>query len=90
MQPAVQEAKEFTLKAIYSRSLKSAQSLADGLSGVDLYSEDSGSGKAYDDLLARSDIVAVIIAYVDVFSSIADHFRLIIQVLDEIKRERKC
>lgn len=51
-----------TLKAIYSRSLKSAQSLATDTSNVDLYSDDSGSGKSLDDLLARSDIHAVIIA----------------------------
>lgn len=62
-QPAVLAAKDLTLKAIYSRSLKSAQSLASGLSDVDLYSEDSGAGKGYADLLARQDIKAVIIAY---------------------------
>jgi len=44
--------------------LKSAQSLAEGTSNVDLYSEDSGAEKTYDSLLARSDIGAVIIAYV--------------------------
>lgn len=60
--PAVQAAPNFTLRAIYSRSLNSAQSLADGTSNVDLYSEDSGAGKSYDDLLNRSDIGAVIIA----------------------------
>ncbi|KAL1969734.1 hypothetical protein VTN77DRAFT_8287 [Rasamsonia byssochlamydoides] len=59
--PAVLAAKELTLKAIYSRSLKSAQSLASGFSDVDLYSEDSGPGKSYADLLARQDIKAVII-----------------------------
>ncbi|KAJ6128933.1 hypothetical protein N7471_010150 [Penicillium samsonianum] len=60
--PAVQAASNFQLKAIYSRSLKSAQDLASGTSEVDLYSEDSGSGKSYADLLSRSDIGAVIIA----------------------------
>ncbi|CAG8111674.1 unnamed protein product [Penicillium olsonii] len=60
--PAVQAAANFELKAIYSRSLKSAQELASTTSGVDLYSEDSGSGKSYADILARSDIGAVIIA----------------------------
>ncbi|KAJ5558570.1 hypothetical protein N7535_008786 [Penicillium sp. DV-2018c] len=60
--PAVQAASNFQLKAIYSRSLKSAQDLASGTSEIDLYSEDSGSGKSYDDILARSDIGAVIIA----------------------------
>ena len=48
-----------TLKAIYSRSLKSAQNLS---AGVDLYSDDSGSGKTYHDLLLRDDIHAVILA----------------------------
>ncbi|RLL93076.1 hypothetical protein CFD26_100261 [Aspergillus turcosus] len=60
--PAIQEAKDFQLKAIYSRSLKSAQALANGTTGVDLYSEDSGPGKGYADLLAREDIAAVVIA----------------------------
>ena len=50
-----------TLKAVYSRSLKSAKTLETD-SSVDLYSDDSGSGKSLDDLLARSDIHAVIIA----------------------------
>ncbi|KAE8406352.1 hypothetical protein BDV37DRAFT_243007 [Aspergillus pseudonomiae] len=60
--PGVQASDAFDLKAIYSRSLTSAQTLATGVSGVDLYSEDAGSGKSYDDLLSRSDITAVIIA----------------------------
>jgi predicted dehydrogenase len=42
--------------------LKSAQSLEADSSKVDLYSEDSGAGKSLDDVLARSDIGAVIIA----------------------------
>ena len=50
------------LKAVYSRSLKSAQSLETDQSSVDLYSDDSGPGKSLDDLLARPDIHAVIIA----------------------------
>ncbi|EAL93936.1 oxidoreductase family, NAD-binding Rossmann fold protein [Aspergillus fumigatus A1163] len=62
--PAVQAAKDFQLKAVYSRSLKSAQDLASGTTGVDLYSEDSGPGKGYADLLARDDIAAVVIACV--------------------------
>jgi predicted dehydrogenase len=36
--------------------------LAETLNDVDLYSDDSGSGKSLDDLLARSDIHAVTIA----------------------------
>ncbi|KAH6674338.1 hypothetical protein B0J14DRAFT_589758 [Halenospora varia] len=58
--PAVLAVKEhLTLKAVYSRSLKSAQSLEQN---VDLYSDDSGSGKTYHDLLLREDIQAVILA----------------------------
>ena len=45
-----------------SRSLKSAKTLEVDESQVDLYSEDSEAGKSLDDLLARSDIQAVIIA----------------------------
>ncbi|KAF7588599.1 hypothetical protein BBP40_005484 [Aspergillus hancockii] len=60
--PGVQASKEFDLKAIYSRSLQSAEKLAAGVSGIDLYSEDSVPGKSYDDLLSRQDIAAVIIA----------------------------
>lgn len=54
------------LKAIYSRSLASAQNLASGdasAKGIDLYSEDQ-EGRTYDDLLKRDDIVGVVIAYV--------------------------
>ncbi|KAK5938511.1 hypothetical protein PMZ80_009482 [Knufia obscura] len=60
--PAVNKSEDLTLKAIYSRSLKSAKSLETDESKVDLYSDDSGSGKGLDDLLSRSDIHAVIIA----------------------------
>ncbi|RAL14896.1 60S ribosomal eL32 domain-containing protein [Aspergillus homomorphus CBS 101889] len=60
--PVVRASSEFTIKAIYSRSLQSAQNLASEVEGVDLYSEDAGAGKSYADLLARSDIQAVIIA----------------------------
>ncbi|KAB8213946.1 hypothetical protein BDV33DRAFT_228766 [Aspergillus novoparasiticus] len=60
--PGVQASDAFDLKAIYSRSLTSAQTLATGVTGIDLYSEDAGPGKTYDDLLSRSDITAVIIA----------------------------
>ena len=47
------------MKAIYSRSLKSAESLG---TNVDLYSDDSGVGHTYHDLLSRDDITAVILA----------------------------
>jgi len=62
-QPAVQASKTLALKAIYSRSSKSAQSLFTDIN-VNLYYEDSGSGKRYADLLERSDNEAVIIACV--------------------------
>ncbi|KAJ4984539.1 oxidoreductase [Stagonosporopsis vannaccii] len=58
--PAVLATPLLSLKAIYSRSLSSAQAVSSHLSDIDLYSEDSD--KNYDDLLQRSDIKAVIIA----------------------------
>ncbi len=61
--PAVKASDHLTLKAIYSRSLKSAQSVSNDTSSIDLYSDDSASGKGYADLLARPDIQAVIIAH---------------------------
>ena len=64
-QPAVEKTDLLTLKAIFSRSLKSAKDLAGiakDASAVELYSTDAGEGKAYKDLLAREDIDAVIIA----------------------------
>lgn len=53
-----------SLKAIYSRSLKSAQDTAslNTKAQADLYSADSGEGRSYEDLLQRNDISAVIIA----------------------------
>ena len=54
--------KDLKLVAAYSRSLNSATKLQAG-DDVTLYSEDSGSGKSYDDLLTRDDIEAVVIAY---------------------------
>lgn len=60
--PAIQAVPSLvTLKAIYSRSLKSAKTLSENLSDADLYSEDS-EGKTFDDLLKRDDIKGVIIA----------------------------
>ncbi|KAJ4290420.1 hypothetical protein N0V90_010636 [Kalmusia sp. IMI 367209] len=59
--PAIRATSSLALKAIYSRSLASAQSLADGTEGVDVYSEDQ-EGKGYEALLKRDDIVAVVIA----------------------------
>lgn len=60
--PAIQATPSLSLKAVYSRSLKSAKELSEKLSDVDLYSDDS-EGKNYDDLLKRDDIKAVVIAY---------------------------
>lgn len=59
--PAVQATEALSLKAVYSRSLKSAQGLAENLSDVELYSDDQ-QGKNLDDLLAREDVKGVIIA----------------------------
>jgi predicted dehydrogenase len=55
---------QFSLKAIYSRSLSSAQKLSKEVesSTPDLYAEDAGSDKSYAKLLERSDIEAVVIA----------------------------
>lgn len=57
---AVLACPDLELKAIYSRSLKSAQNVLDNREGIQLYSEDSHQG--YKELLSRSDIQAVIIA----------------------------
>jgi predicted dehydrogenase len=61
-QPAVKASPHLVLKAIYSRSLKSAKALSESAGHVDLYSNDSPSGKTYHDLLLRSDIDAIIVA----------------------------
>lgn len=54
------------MKLIYSRSLKSAKETSELLptshGEVELYSEDSGPGKTFKDVLARPDIVGVLIA----------------------------
>ncbi|KAH7121944.1 hypothetical protein B0J13DRAFT_160271 [Dactylonectria estremocensis] len=65
--PAIMQCDSLSLKAIYSRSLKSAQGTAalytKGGAGPDLYSADSGdSARDYADLLLRADVHAVIIA----------------------------
>ncbi|KAF2873781.1 hypothetical protein BDV95DRAFT_488933 [Massariosphaeria phaeospora] len=59
--PAIRETPLLELKAVYSRSLKSAQTLAEGQS-LDLYSDDAEGGKNYDELLKQDDIKAVVIA----------------------------
>ncbi|KAH7026048.1 oxidoreductase [Microdochium trichocladiopsis] len=65
--PAALATPLLTIKAIWSRSLSSAEQAAKLIpegsqAAVDLYSSDSGPGKGYDDLLKRSDIVGVILA----------------------------
>ncbi|ROW08191.1 hypothetical protein VPNG_06899 [Cytospora leucostoma] len=64
--PAVLATPYLSLKVIYSRSLKSAKETSQLLPAshgeVELYSEDSGPGKSYTDVLARPDIVGVLIA----------------------------
>ncbi len=70
-QPAILQTPQLKLAAIYSRSLASAQALASGLGekdkddekAVDLYSNDSGDGRSFDDLCRRDDIRGMIIAY---------------------------
>lgn len=60
--PAIKAASSaLSLKAIYSRSLTSAKSLASEAGDVELYSDDS-EGKGYDALLKRDDVQAVVIA----------------------------
>ncbi|KAH8668775.1 hypothetical protein BX600DRAFT_263060 [Xylariales sp. PMI_506] len=65
--PSVLLCPDLSLKAIYSRSLKSAQGVAadaTDVSDLKLYSEDGGADGAggYAELLARDDVHAVIIA----------------------------
>ncbi|WQF89079.1 Putative gfo/Idh/MocA-like oxidoreductase, NAD(P)-binding domain superfamily [Colletotrichum destructivum] len=63
--PAVEASDQLTLKAIYSRSRKSAEDTAKLVTkstSPDLYSDDSGDGKSFKDLLARDDIQALILA----------------------------
>ncbi|KXH68049.1 oxidoreductase [Colletotrichum salicis] len=63
--PAVEASDNLTLKAIFSRSLKSAQDTAKLVTksaSPDLYSDDAGEGKSFKDLLARDDIQALILA----------------------------
>ncbi|RYP71118.1 hypothetical protein DL771_005052 [Monosporascus sp. 5C6A] len=65
--PGVLSCPQLAIKAIWSRSLKSAQDAAklvpsDHSSSVELYSSDSGEGNSYDDILKRPDIQGLIIA----------------------------
>ncbi|RMZ71145.1 dehydrogenases and related s [Pyrenophora seminiperda CCB06] len=59
--PAIQATPSLSLKAVYSRSLKSAKALSEKLSDVELYSDDQ-DGKKFDDLLKRDDVKGVVIA----------------------------
>ncbi|CAH0027450.1 unnamed protein product [Clonostachys rhizophaga] len=64
--PAVFKCADLSLKAIFSRSLSSAQKTAElvpeGQPKPQLYAADAGSGREYQDLLSQQDIQAVIIA----------------------------
>ncbi|KAK6526860.1 hypothetical protein TWF281_010057 [Arthrobotrys megalospora] len=59
----LQDPELLTLKAIYSRRKASVEAIiANETVSIDVYSDDSGSGKGIDDLLKRDDIEFVIIA----------------------------
>ncbi|KAI1748028.1 hypothetical protein F4782DRAFT_390150 [Xylaria castorea] len=64
--PAVDACPLLSAKAVWSRSLKSAEEtaklMADAGTKVDVYSSESGSDKSYDDLLKRDDISGLILA----------------------------
>ncbi|KAF8469218.1 hypothetical protein BDZ91DRAFT_721929 [Kalaharituber pfeilii] len=60
-EPAIVSSPSWNLLAIYSRTRLSAEKLADGKK-YDIYSDDSEAGKQLDDLLARRDLDAVLIA----------------------------
>lgn len=60
--PAIQATPALSLKAVYSRSKKSARILAENLSDVAIYSDDSAEGNNFDDLLQRDDVIGVVIA----------------------------
>ncbi|KAH6875820.1 hypothetical protein BKA58DRAFT_410048 [Alternaria rosae] len=59
--PAIQDTPSLSLKAVYSRSLKSAKALSEKLSDVELYSDDQ-DGKKFEDLLKRDDVKGVVVA----------------------------
>ncbi len=71
---AIQSSRRFTLRAVYSRTLRSARTVCESLSEQDLYSDDQGQcnlhdqilekaeGKTIHDLLLRTDVQAVTIA----------------------------
>jgi predicted dehydrogenase len=56
--PAIEKSGLYDVKAVYSRSKKSAKAfIPDG--SLDIYSDDSGPGRSLEDLLARKAIHAV-------------------------------
>ncbi|KAI0399326.1 pseudouridine synthase [Xylaria palmicola] len=64
--PAALACPQVSVKAVWSRSAKSAEEtvrlLADAGTNAEAYSSDSGPGKSYDDLLKRADIAGLILA----------------------------
>ncbi|XXH03790.1 hypothetical protein Hte_010196 [Hypoxylon texense] len=64
--PAALVSPLLSIKAIWSRSLKTAEDAAKLVPAdagpVDLYSSDSGAGKSYEDILKRDDIIGVVLA----------------------------
>jgi predicted dehydrogenase len=59
--PAIQDTPALSLKAVYSRSLKSAKALSEKLTDIELYSDDQ-DGKNFEELLKREDVKGVVIA----------------------------
>ncbi|KAF1834677.1 NAD(P)-binding protein [Decorospora gaudefroyi] len=59
--PAIQDTPSLSLKAVYSRSLKSAKALSGELLNVELYSDDQ-DGRKFEDLLKRDDVQGMVIA----------------------------
>ncbi|KAI0012608.1 oxidoreductase family protein [Xylariaceae sp. FL0662B] len=65
--PAALASPLISIKAIWSRSLKSAEEAAklipgDAGASVELYSADAGKGKSYEDILKRDDVTGLILA----------------------------
>jgi predicted dehydrogenase len=63
-QPAIEKCTSIELKAIYSRSLKSAHKLAEGIPGILLASDDGNENEKNDlaSVIVSDEIDAVIIA----------------------------
>lgn len=61
IQPAIEAAENIELRAVYSRTAQSAQSIATAVSSqVELYSDDSE--RAFEELLNGDDIQAVVLS----------------------------